>query len=193
MNTRFKYAVILTAMMGSAAAIAATGDPVDGSNFTITVRGTVLSGTCTAAIDSNNQSFDVSSTQVSTATQGTRLASLNTAIMLTSCNGVPMSAKVQAGTAFGASNMVGSFTEEGSSVLGYAVGFSAATGLEGGTGDNHYVPVDNSAATTPLTITPDSDNYRLQMSTDVYKVGAGALAGGVSTLSGTYTYSLTYL
>lgn len=194
MNTRFKYAVILTAMMGSAAAMAAAGDPVDGSNFTINVRGKVLSGACTAAIDSNSQSFEVSSTDVRTAAQGVRLATMPATITLSACNGVQMSAKVQAGMAFGGSNMAGAFNEEGArDVLGYTVGFRAASGLGGGTGDNHYVPVDNSAATTPLTITPDSDNYTLQMNTDVYKVGAGALGDGVSTLSGSYTYSLTYL
>lgn len=192
MKRKLKYAVILAGLMGSSVSMAATGDAVQGASGTINVSGRISLTTCSATLDSASQSFTLNRADISGAAAGASLARPFTTLTLNSCSGYPLTAKVTASKP-GTDSMTGLLDGDSAGVLGYNVGFSAATGVTGGVGDNHEVPVDGSAAATPLSIIPDANSYALKMTTYVKRVGSAAVPGDLGALTGSYTYTINYL
>ncbi|EKI6305941.1 hypothetical protein PF374_004500 [Salmonella enterica] len=191
-----KNALIISGLMGSSAAMAAMGGtPIQGGSGSVNITGTVSAATCSAAIDSTNHSFIVTTAELAEPS-GTSVARPYSTVTLTGCNGLTLNPTVNASAINGAGGWYGAFTEYTDSVapLRYQVAFEG-DGISGGATSNGLIVTMVDGKTPPagpVTIPVNSDHYVLKLITDIKTTGNGYNAGISLTPTATYTYNLNY-
>ncbi|EGN9965937.1 hypothetical protein IS386_004527 [Salmonella enterica] len=192
-----KNALIISGLMGSSAAMAAMGGtPIQGGSGSVNITGTVSAATCSAAIDSTNHSFIVTTAELAQPS-GTSLARPYSTITLSGCNGLTLNPTINASNLYGTDGWYGAFseyTDNTISPLRYQVAFEG-DGISGGAISNGLIVTTLNGLTQPtgpVNIPVNSDHYVLKLITDIKTTGNGYHNGISLTPTATYTYNLNY-
>ncbi|EAB2306692.1 type 1 fimbrial protein [Salmonella enterica] len=185
-------ALLLAGLMMSAGAMAASGDPVQGGSGSVTINVPIVTSTCSVTVPTevNFEAID----KKSIIGDGSYVATKTMDITLSGCSGKTLLMSTRAHAISPTLNVDGYFSSgDPDHALIYRIFVPRITEITGGksitgSGSNWIMHVDN---TVPLTIKPNSDNYRIASSIALRSLGKNITNLG-TTVSGGFDYTFTY-
>ncbi|EHT4765120.1 type 1 fimbrial protein [Salmonella enterica] len=174
-------ALLLTGLMVSAGAMAASGDPVTGGSGTVTINVPIVTSTCSVSVPTevNFDPINKNSLRFSGL-----IASRNLDVAFSNCKDKTLQMSVQA------SHSMGGWAYFDSGDPDHALYYNIQTPLGGGTTVAFRgFDLDN---TTPVLIKPGSDNYTMSANVNLYWDVGVPLANLGSAISASFTYNITY-
>ncbi|EMX0826667.1 hypothetical protein AAF285_003665 [Salmonella enterica] len=185
-----KGTLLLAGLMMSAGAMAASGDPVQGSSGSVTINVPIVASTCSVSMPTAVNVGNIDSARISPAVVTTILAQESFDIRFTSCNGVPIQIITQSQSDNGAP--VTDLTKGGfnsgdpGKAIFYKIEMPSVSGVTGGL-DGFFSLRSNN----PVIVTPDSDNFIFSPKIDILRDKGSTKYLG-STLTGGFDYTITY-
>ncbi|ECC6794320.1 type 1 fimbrial protein [Salmonella enterica] len=187
-------ALLLTGLMVSAGAMAASGDPVTGGSGTVTINVPIVTSTCSVSVPTE-VNFD--SININSLPAGYWIESKNFDTVFSNCKDKTLQMSVQASNPMGGypgANFWAYFDSgDPDHVFYYDIQPPRDAEITGGGTlyqSSRLFTIDN---THPVLIKPGSDNYTMSSKVDlVYNPGTGSVANLGSVVSGSFTYNITY-
>lgn len=189
----FKYTTLamVFGLMGSSAAMAATGDPIGHGDITITAN--VTATTCSVNWNTTNTTVDIDSARVKAASLGDSLDKVEQQFTLANCNGTPTH------LAFTATNYdavaggaIPTDTTTETAPIYLQPSLTTNSGIQWADGSDYTA--NSSISMNPgkyVIITPASDSSVYTVTNDI-KAGVGRASIEVKPYNITYTYNVTY-
>ncbi|EDV6157752.1 hypothetical protein AA440_004654 [Salmonella enterica subsp. enterica] len=183
-------ALLLTGLMVSAGAMAASGDPVQGGSGTVTINVPIVTSTCSVSVPTE-VNFDP--TDKSSLTGGNRIVNTKEMdITLSHCNGKTLLMNAR-GHAVSPSDATDGYFSSGDpdNALMYRIYVPMSTEITDGYAYAGSYWVSDLSNTYPLTIKPNSDSYQIASLIKLLSTGKSVSNLG-SAVSGGFDYTFTY-
>ncbi|EDU3842967.1 type 1 fimbrial protein [Salmonella enterica] len=182
-------ALLLTGLMVSAGAMAASGDPVTGGSGTVTINVPIVTSTCSVSVPTevNLDPIDKNSLP------SNFIESKNFDTVFSNCKDKTLQMSVQASNPMGNSG-AGAYFDSGDPdhVFNYDIQPPKDAEITGGgtsIGSSRVFALNN---TSPVLIKPGSDNYTMSSKVDLLRWSSISLANVGSAISASFTYNITY-
>ncbi|HAF2207069.1 TPA: hypothetical protein G8N85_005174 [Salmonella enterica] len=195
MKGMFKYAAMAVAfgVMGSSAAMAATGDQI--GTGSVTVHGNVTNATCAVDWTTKNSSVNLILDTLKNSDSSAILANVPQKFSLSNCSGQSVLLSLNAATK-GSDPLraLPTGTDNDSAPFYIQSAFSDAKDLSWNAGiDAKYTPnaILTMDGTPGVVVTPSSDSSTYEM-TNIIKSGIGRATAQAKMYDVTYTYNFTY-
>ncbi|EOF6097353.1 fimbrial protein [Salmonella enterica] len=182
-------ALLLTGLMVSAGAMAASGDPVTGGSGTVTINVPIVTSTCSVSVPTEVNFDPVDKNSLTGNTTLTKPEEMD--ITLSHCNGKTLLISAR-GHAVSPSDATYGYFSSGDPdhALMYSIYVPQATEItDGQSSDGSSSAYLNN--THPLTIKPNSDGYLIASSIELLSTGKSVSNLG-SAVSGGFDYTFTY-
>ncbi|EBL6763193.1 type 1 fimbrial protein, partial [Salmonella enterica] len=180
---------LLTGLMVSAGAMAASGDPVTGGSGTVTINVPIVTSTCSVSVPTevNLDPIDKNSLP------SNFIESKNFDTVFSNCKDKTLQMSVQASNPMGNSG-AGAYFDSGDPdhVFNYDIQPPKDAEITGGgtsIGSSRVFALNN---TSPVLIKPGSDNYTMSSKVDLLRWSSISLANVGSAISASFTYNITY-
>ncbi len=189
----FKYTTLamVFGLMGSSAAMAATGDPIGHGDITITAN--VTATTCSVNWNTTNNTVNLDPAMVKAASVSDSLGKVEQQFTLTNCNGTPTHLAFTAGNpelGFDAAIPTGTTDKDAPIYLQPSI--TTNSGIQWDTGKPYTANANISMNPGKyVIITPASDSSVYTVTNDI-KAGVGRASIEVKPYNITYTYNVTY-
>ncbi|EDS0772360.1 type 1 fimbrial protein [Salmonella enterica] len=183
-------ALLLTGLMVSAGAMAASGDPVTGGSGTVTINVPIVTSTCSVSMPTevNFDSININSLPASSF-----IASKNFDTVFSNCKDKTLQMSVQASNPVGNSSTIAYFDSgDPDHAFYYDIQPPLDAEITGGgasIASSRVFAINN---TSPVLIKPGSDNYTMSSKVDLLRWGYDSLANVGSAISASFTYNITY-
>ncbi|EFP1214908.1 type 1 fimbrial protein [Salmonella enterica] len=180
-------ALLLTGLMVSAGAMAASGDPVTGGSGTVTINVPIVTSTCSVSVPTE---VNLDPVNKNSLPSGTSIEGKNFDTVFSNCKDKTLQMSVQASNPFSAGAFAYFDSGDPDHVFYYYIQPPQDAEITGGgtTASSRLFALDN---TRPVLIKPGSDNYTMSSKVGlVYSPGSMANVG--SALSASFTYNITY-
>ncbi|EDT7383919.1 type 1 fimbrial protein, partial [Salmonella enterica subsp. enterica] len=183
-------ALLLTGLMVSVGAMAASGDPVTGGSGTVTINVPIVTSTCSVSVPTE-VNFD--SININSLPSGSFIASKNFDTVFSNCKDKPLQMSVQASNPEDSSGRVyGNFDSgDPDHAFYYDIQPPKDAGITGGgvgLGSSIVFALDNTRA---VFIKPGSDNYTMSSKVNLSWWSGKSLANVGSAISASFTYNIT--
>ncbi|EKO4981000.1 type 1 fimbrial protein [Salmonella enterica] len=182
-------ALLLTGLMVSAGAMAASGDPVTGGSGTVTINVPIVTSTCSVSVPTE---VNLDPVNKNSLPSGTFIESKNFDTVFSNCKDKTLQMSVQTANPTGNSGTVANFDSgDPDHVFFYDIQPPKDAEITGGgtaIGSTRVFALDN---TRPVLIKPGSDNYTMSSKVDLSHDPVGAANVG-SAVSASFTYNITY-
>ncbi|EOF5198362.1 hypothetical protein ACK1W8_004807 [Salmonella enterica] len=180
-------ALLLTGLMVSAGAMAASGDPVTGGSGTVTINVPIVTSTCSVSVPTE---VNLDPIDKNSLPPDNFIESKNFDTVFSNCKDKTLQMSVQ--TANNSGNVAFFDSGDPDQAFGYYIqppGDAEITG--GGTtyASARVFALDN---TRPVLIKPGSDNYTMSSKVDLLWWKSISLANVGSAISASFTYNITY-
>ncbi|EEO9936405.1 type 1 fimbrial protein [Salmonella enterica] len=183
-------ALLLTGLMVSAGAMAASGDPVTGGSGTVTINVPIVTSTCSVSVPTE-VNFD--SININSLPSGSFIASKNFDTVFSNCKDKALQMSVQASNPEDSSDDVYGNFDSGDPDHAFYYDIQPPKGAEigggVGLGPSIVFALDNTRA---VFINPGSDNYTMSSKVDLSRRVGVTLANVGSAISASFTYNITY-
>ncbi|EAA7440230.1 type 1 fimbrial protein [Salmonella enterica] len=185
-------ALLLTGLMVSAGAMAASGDPVTGGSGTVTINVPIVTSTCSVSVPTE-VNFDP--VNINSLPPGTFITSKNFDTVFSNCKDKTLQMSVQASNPMGGGSNFWAYFDSGDPdhVFFYDIQPPQDAEITGGGTiyqSSRLFAIDN---TLPLTIKPGSDNYTMSSKVEFLHINPPpSMANVGSALSASFTYNITY-
>ncbi|EDU0272786.1 hypothetical protein CCF61_005256 [Salmonella enterica subsp. enterica serovar Glostrup] len=181
-------ALLLTGLMVSAGAMAASGDPVTGGSGTVTINVPIVTSTCSVSVPTE-VNFD--SININSLPSGSFIASKNFDTVFSNCKDKALQMSVQASNPEDSNGGIyGNFDSgDPDHAFYYYIQLPKGSGGGVGLGPSIVFALDNTRA---VFIYPGSDNYTMSSKVDLLRWSGISLANVGSALSTSFTYNITY-
>ncbi|EDS0771945.1 hypothetical protein GRZ17_004487 [Salmonella enterica] len=183
-------ALLLTGLMVSAGAMAASGDPVTGGSGTVTINVPIVTSTCSVSVPTE-VNFDP--TDKSSLIGGPRIVNTKEMdITLSHCNGKTLLMNTRGHAVSPSDNTDGYFSSgDPDNALMYNIYVPKSAEIIGGYAyaGSYWLPDLNN--TYPLTIKPNSDSHQIASLIKLLSTGKSVSNLG-SAVSGGFDYTFTY-
>ncbi|EJV8546887.1 type 1 fimbrial protein [Salmonella enterica] len=181
-------ALLLTGLMVSAGAMAASGDPVQGGSGTVTINVPIVTSTCSVSMPTevNLDPIDKNSLPLGTSIKGK-----NFDTVFSNCKDKTLQMSVQASNSFNGGAYASFDSGDPDHALSYYIQPPRDAEITGGglsLASERVFDFDN---THPVLIKPGSDNYTMSANVNLYWGGISTANIG-SALSTSFTYNITY-
>ncbi|EIS4401723.1 hypothetical protein LZV17_004576 [Salmonella enterica] len=180
-------ALLLTGLMVSAGAMAASGDPVTGGSGTVTINVPIVTSTCSVSVPTevNLDPLDKNSLPYSGL-----VASKNFDTVFSNCKDKTLQMSVQASNPMGG---VFSYFDSGDPDHAFYYNIQPPKDAEitGGGSTSAAFRLFELDSSSPVLIKPGSDNYTMSSKVNLYWYGSSTANVG-SALSTSFTYNITY-
>ncbi|EBI4025118.1 hypothetical protein BZ070_22570 [Salmonella enterica] len=182
-------ALLLTGLMVSAGAMAASGDPVTGGSGTVTINVPIVTSTCSVSMPTE---VNLDPVNKNSLPSGTFIESKNFDTVFSNCKDKTLQMSVQ--TANSTPNGLWSYFDSGDPdhVFNYDIQPPKDAEITGGgasLGSSRVFALNN---TSPVLIKPGSDNYTMSSKVDLSHYVGRSVANVGSTVSTSFTYNITY-
>uniref|UniRef100_UPI0015929A80 type 1 fimbrial protein n=1 Tax=Salmonella enterica TaxID=28901 RepID=UPI0015929A80 len=184
-------ALLLTGLMVSAGAMAASGDPVTGGSGTVTINVPIVTSTCSVSMPTevNLDSININSL----SNTDNFIESKNFDTVFSNCKDKTLQMSVQASNPVGNGGNSAYFDSgDPDHVFYYDIQPPKDAEITGGgttMGSSRVFALDN---TRPVLIKPGSDNYTMSPKVNLSWWSSSSLANVGSALSASFTYNITY-
>ncbi|EHB5302415.1 type 1 fimbrial protein, partial [Salmonella enterica subsp. enterica serovar Sandiego] len=182
-------ALLLTGLMVSAGAMAASGDPVTGGSGTVTINVPIVTSTCSVSMPTE---VNLDPVNKNSLPSGTFIESKNFDTVFSNCKDKTLQMSVQASNPISNSGIVANFDSgDPDHVFFYDIQPPKDAEITGGgaaIGSTRVFALDN---TRPVLIKPGSDNYTMSSKVDLSHDPVDAANVG-SAVSASFTYNITY-
>ncbi|EEU6052810.1 hypothetical protein HES90_004743 [Salmonella enterica] len=183
-------ALLLTGLMVSAGAMAASGDPVTGGSGTVTINVPIVTSTCSVSVPTE-VNFDP--TDKSSLTGGNRIVNTKEMdITLSHCNGKTLLMNTRGHAVSPSDNTDGYFSSgDPDNALMYNIYVPQSAEITDGYAYSGSYWAPDLSNTYPLTIKPNSDSYQIASLIKLLSTGKSVSNLG-SAVSGGFDYTFTY-
>ncbi|EAM6796531.1 type 1 fimbrial protein [Salmonella enterica] len=183
-------ALLLTGLMVSAGAMAASGDPVTGGSGTVTINVPIVTSTCSVSVPTE-VNFD--SINKNSLPSGSFIASKNFDTVFSNCKDKTLQMSVQASSILPDGMRKYGYFDSGDPdhIFYYDIQPPQDAEITGGDayiGSTRVFALDNAR---PVLIKPGSDNYTMSSKVDLSH-NSGNMANVGSAVSASFTYNITY-
>ncbi|EBE4456336.1 type 1 fimbrial protein [Salmonella enterica subsp. enterica serovar Abaetetuba] len=183
-------ALLLTGLMVSVGAMAASGDPVTGGSGTVTINVPIVTSTCSVSVPTE-VNFD--SININSLPSGSFIASKNFDTVFSNCKDKALQMSVQASSILPDGMRKYGYFDSGDPdhIFYYDIQPPQDAEITGGDahiGSTRVFALDNAR---PVLIKPGSDNYTMSSKVDLSH-NSGNMANLGSALSASFTYNITY-
>ncbi|QVA90356.1 hypothetical protein JYM69_09430 [Salmonella enterica subsp. enterica serovar Sandiego] len=182
-------ALLLTGLMVSAGAMAASGDPVTGGSGTVTINVPIVTSTCSVSVPTEVNLDPIDKNSLSNTDNF--IESKNFDTVFSNCKDKTLQMSVQASSSD--FNLRGNFDSgDPQNVFYYDIQPPKDAEITGGgatLSSGRIFALDN---TSPVLIKPGSDNYTMSSKIDLSHYVGRSMAYVGSALSGSFTYNITY-
>ncbi|EGO0706262.1 type 1 fimbrial protein [Salmonella enterica] len=179
-------ALLLTGLMVSAGAMAASGDPVTGGSGTVTINVPIVTSTCSVSMPTE---VNLDPVNINSLPSGTSIEGKNFDTVFSNCKDKTLQMSVQASNPFAAGTFAYFDSGDPDHVFYYYIQPPQDAEITVGAWTNGVFELDN---TRPVLIKPGSDNYTMSSKVGlVYRPG-NSMANVGSALSASFTYNITY-
>ncbi|EDU0272850.1 type 1 fimbrial protein [Salmonella enterica subsp. enterica serovar Glostrup] len=183
-------ALLLTGLMVSVGAMAASGDPVTGGSGTVTINVPIVTSTCSVSVPTE-VNFD--SININSLPSGTFIASKNFDTVFSNCKDKALQMSVQASNPVSNGGNSAYFDSgDPDHVFIYDIQPPGGAEITGGGTTIGYTRVFALDNTRPVLIKPGSDNYTMSSKVDLSRWTSMSLANVGSAISASFTYNITY-
>ncbi|EJD0489382.1 hypothetical protein ACF5F0_003656 [Salmonella enterica] len=181
-------ALLLTGLMVSAGAMAASGDPVTGGSGTVTINVPIVTSTCSVSIPTE---VNLDPVNKNSLPSGTSIEGKNFDTVFSNCKDKTLQMSVQASNPMGIGIFAYFDSGDPDHVFYYYIQPPQDAEITGGGDTTTAFRLFELNNTYPVLIKPGSDNYTMSSKVGlVYKPGSMANVG--SALSARFTYNITY-
>lgn len=180
--------LILAGLMVSSGAMAAAGDVVTGGSGTVKINVPLVTSTCTVTVPTEVNFDQINKNPIPRGF----VASKNFDITLSHCSGktVKMTVKSPLSTSAGSEPYLASLSHP---YLTYDIQIpNPGTTITGGE-KSYNAMVYDFTGNKPFTIIPDSDNYTFTSKVELFTTDVKRDDGIPDTVSGSFTYNVTYM
>ncbi|EGZ4525183.1 type 1 fimbrial protein [Salmonella enterica] len=180
-------ALLLTGLMVSAGAMAASGDPVTGGSGTVTINVPIVTSTCSVSVPTE---VNLDPIDKNSLPSGDFIASKNFDTVFSNCKDKTLQMSVKA--SFSGDARRGIFgSGDPDHVFYYNIQPPKDAEITGGDvmAGSRVFALNN---TTPVLIKPGSDNYTMSSKVDLSWWSGESLANVGSAISASFTYNITY-
>ncbi|EDT7384674.1 type 1 fimbrial protein, partial [Salmonella enterica subsp. enterica] len=182
-------ALLLTGLMVSVGAMAASGDPVTGGSGTVTINVPIVTSTCSVSVPTE-VNFD--SININSLPSGSFIASKNFDTVFSNCKDKALQMSVQASSILPDGMRKYGYFDSGDPdhIFYYDIQPPQDAEITGGDahiGSTRVFALDNAR---PVLIKPGSDNYTMSSKVDLSH-NSGNMANLGSALSASFTYNIT--
>ncbi|HCJ1778697.1 TPA: hypothetical protein NQQ36_004451 [Salmonella enterica] len=183
-------ALLLTGLMVSAGAMAASGDPVQGGSGTVTINVPIVTSTCSVSVPTE-VNFDP--TDKSSLIGGPRIVNTKEMdITLSHCNGKTLLMNTRGHAVSPSDNTDGYFSSgDPDNALMYNIYVPRSAEITGGHALSGSYWLPDLSNTYPLTIKPNSDSYQIASLINLISAASNSTNVG-SAVSGGFDYTFTY-
>ncbi|EMZ8855428.1 type 1 fimbrial protein [Salmonella enterica] len=182
-------ALLLTGLMVSAGAMAASGDPVTGGSGTVTINVPIVTSTCSVSVPTEVNLDPIDKNSLPT---GTFIESKNFDTVFSNCKDKTLQMSVQAANSSNGGTYANFDSGDPDHVFNYDIQPPRDAEITGGGttyGSARVFALDN---TRPVLIKPGSDNYTMSSKVDLSRWTSISLANVGSVVSASFTYNITY-
>ncbi|HCM4646124.1 TPA: hypothetical protein N3J09_004758 [Salmonella enterica subsp. enterica serovar Panama] len=181
-------ALLLTGLMVSVGAMAASGDPVTGGSGTVTINVPIVTSTCSVSVPTE---VNLDPVNKNSLPYSTLIESKNFDTVFSNCKDKTLQMSVQ--TANSTPNGLWSYFDSGDPDHTFYYYIKLPRDAEITGGDTTYsisriLALDN---TRPVLIKPGSDNYTMSSTVDLFHSSPDTANVG-SAVSTSFTYNITY-
>ncbi|MGU6848606.1 hypothetical protein ACV2FH_21430 [Salmonella enterica subsp. enterica serovar Sandiego] len=179
-------ALLLTGLMVSAGAMAASGDPVQGGSGTVTINVPIVTSTCSVSVPTEVNFDPINKNSLA---PGGLVASKNFDTVFSNCKDKTLQMSVQTANPMAGGSWAYFDSGDPDHELYYNIQPPQDAEITVGAWTNGLFELDN---TSPVLIKPGSDNYTMSSKVNLYGAAGGSLANIGSALSTSFTYNITY-
>ncbi|EDT6782631.1 hypothetical protein AC861_004541 [Salmonella enterica subsp. enterica] len=179
-------ALLLTGLMVSAGAMAASGDPVQGGSGTVTINVPIVTSTCSVSVPTEVNFDPINKNSLA---PGGLVASKNFDTVFSNCKDKTLQMSVQTANPMAGGSWAYFDSGDPDHELYYNIQPPQDAEITVGAWTNGLFELDN---TRPVLIKPGSDNYTMSSKVNLYGAAGGSLANIGSALSTSFTYNITY-
>ncbi|EJV8546892.1 type 1 fimbrial protein [Salmonella enterica] len=181
-------ALLLTGLMVSAGAMAASGDPVTGGSGTVTINVPIVTSTCSVSVPTE---VNLDPVNINSLPSGTSIGGKNFDTVFSNCKDKTLQMSVQASNPMGIDIFANFDSGDPDHVFYYYIQPPQDAEITGGGDTTTAFRLFELNNTRPVLIKPGSDNYTMSSKVGlVYNPGRMANVG--SALSASFTYNITY-
>ncbi|EAO9182039.1 type 1 fimbrial protein [Salmonella enterica] len=181
-------ALLLTGLMVSAGAMAASGDPVTGGSGTVTINVPIVTSTCSVSIPTE---VNLDPVNKNSLPSGTSIEGKNFDTVFSNCKDKTLQMSVQAPHSISSGSNANFDSGDPDHVFYYYIQPPQDAEITGGGDTTTAFRLFELNNTYPVLIKPGSDNYTMSSKVGlVYNPGSMANVG--SALSASFTYNITY-
>ncbi|EMD4714803.1 type 1 fimbrial protein [Salmonella enterica] len=181
-------ALLLTGLMVSAGAMAASGDPVQGGSGTVTINVPIVTSTCSVSVPTEVNFDPINKNSLA---PGGLVASKNFDTVFSNCKDKTLQMSVQPANPMAGGSWAYFDSGDPDHELYYNIQPPKDAEITGG-GTNLSFRVFDLGNFNPVLIKPGSDNYTMSSKVNLYGAAGGSLANIGSALSTSFTYNITY-
>ncbi|EEB7341811.1 hypothetical protein DI121_18745 [Salmonella enterica] len=183
-------ALLLTGLMVSVGAMAASGDPVTGGSGTVTINVPIVTSTCSVSVPTE---VNLDPVNKNSLPPGTFIESKNFDTVFSNCKDKALQMSVQASSILPDGMRKYGYFDSGDPdhIFYYDIQPPQDAEITGGDahiGSTRVFALDNAR---PVLIKPGSDNYTMSSKVDLSH-NSGNMANLGSALSASFTYNITY-
>ncbi|EKR1732392.1 TPA_asm: type 1 fimbrial protein [Salmonella enterica subsp. enterica serovar Madelia] len=179
-------ALLLTGLMVSAGAMAASGDPVQGGSGTVTINVPIVTSTCSVSMPTE---VNLDPVNINSLPSGTSIEGKNFDTVFSNCKDKTLQMSVQASNPMVGGTFAYFDSGDPDHVFYYYIQPPQDAEITEGAWTSGVIALDD---TRPVLIKPGSDNYTMSSKVGlVYRPG-NSMANVGSALSASFTYNITY-